>query len=138
MHDINADPAKNNSKGIYLENPSADIVVENNLCYDISVFGMHASGERNQIRNNIFALCGMAGLSRGTPKGIPDKANHFTRNIVYPIMKHLFLIFGNDGLTWNCAYFKADPAHQGVELYAKGGDVKLVSLEVWPLNSIWK
>jgi fructan beta-fructosidase len=58
---------------------------------------------------------------------------------------HLFLdrsmldVFGNDGLTWNCAYFKPEqPAPQGIALYAKGGDVKLVSLDVWPLTSVWK
>ena len=48
-------------------------------------------------------------------------------------------VFGNDGLTWNCAFFKVEqPAQQGIELYAKGGDVKLVSLDIWPLKSIWK
>jgi fructan beta-fructosidase len=58
---------------------------------------------------------------------------------------HLFLdrsmldVFGNDGLTWNCAFFKPEqPAQQGIELYAKGGDVKLVSLDIWPLKSAWK
>jgi len=47
-------------------------------------------------------------------------------------------VFGNDGITWNCAFFKADPANQGIELYTKGGDVKLVSLDLWPLKSVWK
>ena len=48
-------------------------------------------------------------------------------------------VFGNDGLTWNCAFFKpAYPNQQRIELYAKGGTAKLVSLELWPLKSIWK
>jgi len=48
-------------------------------------------------------------------------------------------VFGNDGLTWNCAFFKPEqPPQQGIELYAKGGDVKLVSLDLWPLKSVWK
>jgi fructan beta-fructosidase len=48
-------------------------------------------------------------------------------------------VFGNDGLTWNCAFFKPTyPNQQGIELYAKGGTAKLVSLELWPLKSIWK
>ena len=48
-------------------------------------------------------------------------------------------VFANDGLTWNCAYFKAEqPAQQGIELYAKGGDAKLLSLDLWPLKSVWK
>jgi fructan beta-fructosidase len=47
--------------------------------------------------------------------------------------------FGNDGITWNCAFFKAEqPAQQGIELYAKGGPVKLLSLDLWPLKSVWK
>ena len=46
-------------------------------------------------------------------------------------------VFGNDGLTWNCAFFKAEqPAQQGIELYAKGGAVKLLSLDLWPLKSV--
>ena len=48
-------------------------------------------------------------------------------------------VFANDGVTWNCAYFKAArPAQQGIELYAKGGNTKLLSLDLWPLKSIWK
>jgi fructan beta-fructosidase len=48
-------------------------------------------------------------------------------------------VFGNDGITWNCAFFKPEqPAQKGIELYAKGGDVKLVSLDLWPLKSVWK
>ena len=44
-------------------------------------------------------------------------------------------IFGNDGLTWNCEFFKADPKSLGVELYAKGGTVQLLSLDLWKLKS---
>jgi fructan beta-fructosidase len=47
-------------------------------------------------------------------------------------------VFGNDGITWNCAFFKAEPSNQGIELYAKGGEVKLVSFDLWPLKSVWK
>ena len=48
-------------------------------------------------------------------------------------------VFGNDGITWNCAFFKPEnPKQQGIELYAKGGTAKLMSLELWPLKSIWK
>jgi fructan beta-fructosidase len=47
-------------------------------------------------------------------------------------------VFANDGITWNCAYFKADPADQGIELYTKGGPVKLLTLDFWPLKSVWK
>ena len=48
-------------------------------------------------------------------------------------------VFGNDGITWNCAFFKAEqPAQQGIELYAKGGAAKLISFDLWPLKSLWK
>jgi fructan beta-fructosidase len=48
-------------------------------------------------------------------------------------------VFGNDGITWNCAFFKAEQATQnGIELYAKGGSAKLLSLDLWPLKSVWK
>ena len=46
-------------------------------------------------------------------------------------------VFGNDGLTWNCVFFKAEqPAQQGIEFYAKGGETKLLSLDLWPLKSV--
>jgi fructan beta-fructosidase len=45
-------------------------------------------------------------------------------------------IFGNDGITWNCEFFKADPKSLGVELYAKGGVVQLLSLDLWKLKSL--
>ena len=73
VHDINHHLTHCSAKGIYLDNPSSDIVVENNLCYDISSLGIQAKGERNQIRNNIFAYCGVAGLSRGTRNGDPRR-----------------------------------------------------------------
>jgi len=46
-------------------------------------------------------------------------------------------VFGNDGLTWNCGFFKADPDDQGIELYAKGGTVKLASFEYWQLKGMF-
>jgi fructan beta-fructosidase len=46
-------------------------------------------------------------------------------------------VFGNVGLTWNCVFFKAEqPAQQGIEFYAKGGETKLLSLDLWPLKSV--
>ena len=44
-------------------------------------------------------------------------------------------IFGNDGITWSCEFFKADPKNLGMELYAKGGTVQLLSLDLWKLKS---
>ena len=56
---------------------------------------------------------------------------------------HVFLdrsvidVFGNDGSTWNCHFFKADLENAGVDLFAHGGTVKLISLDVWKLESAW-
>lgn len=52
--------------------------------------------------------------------------------------RSLIDLFGNDGITWNCAFFKAKAEDQGIELYAKQGLVKMVSMELWPLKSVWK
>ncbi|MFZ4766195.1 MAG: right-handed parallel beta-helix repeat-containing protein, partial [Roseimicrobium sp.] len=96
VHDINHHTTHNNSKGIYLDGNSSDIVVENNLCYDISGLGIQTKGERNQIRNNIFAYCGMAGLSRGKQDQegkFTHEANLYTRNIVY--MEHPVMACGD-------------------------------------------
>jgi fructan beta-fructosidase len=46
-------------------------------------------------------------------------------------------VFGNDGITWNCGFFKADPKDKGIELYAKEGTVNLLSFDCWQLKSIF-
>lgn len=45
-------------------------------------------------------------------------------------------VFGNDGIIWNSEFFKADPSHIGLELYTTGGDVQLLSLDVWQLTAV--
>jgi fructan beta-fructosidase len=56
---------------------------------------------------------------------------------------HLFIdrsvidVFGQDGLTWNCGFFKADPKDRGIELFAENGTVRLVSLDLWNLKGIF-
>lgn len=92
IHDINHHLTHSTAKGIYLDGNSSDIIVENNLCYDISSLGIQSKGERNTISNNIFAFCKLAGISRGKQTGggnLPYSANTHTRNIVYmdqPVM----------------------------------------------------
>ncbi|VGO20656.1 right-handed parallel beta-helix repeat-containing protein [Pontiella sulfatireligans] len=88
VHDVYHHPTHCNSKGIYLDGCSSDILVENNLCYNISSFGIQAKGERNIVRNNIFAFCGETGISRvkATKDSVPldqYKTNVFEHNIVY-------------------------------------------------------
>lgn len=43
-------------------------------------------------------------------------------------------IFGNDDFSWNCSFFKSDPQDKKIELYAKGGKVKLLSMRLWKLS----
>jgi fructan beta-fructosidase len=46
-------------------------------------------------------------------------------------------VFGNDGMTWNCGFFKADLPDQGIELFAKEGNVMLTSFDCWQLKGIF-
>jgi fructan beta-fructosidase len=84
----------------------------------------------NSVENKIF-------FSDGAGK---EKISQFLFPENNTIKLHLLIdrsvidIFGNDGLTWNCAFFKADPQDQGIELYAKGGTVKLIAFDLWQLK----
>ena len=59
------------------------------------------------------------------------------------IKLHLFVdwssveVFGNDGRAVITDRIFPSNDSDGVALYAKGGAVKLVSLDIWPLQSIW-
>lgn len=59
------------------------------------------------------------------------------------IKLHLFVdwssieVFGNDGRTVITERIFPSPDSDGVALYAKGGAVKLISLDIWPLQSVW-
>ncbi|PYI89647.1 MAG: hypothetical protein DME26_00710 [Verrucomicrobia bacterium] len=45
-------------------------------------------------------------------------------------------VFGNDGDVVITDQIFPSFQSQGLEVYAKGGDARLVSLDVWTLNSI--
>ena len=47
-------------------------------------------------------------------------------------------VFGNDGAAVITADIFPDPQRGGLELFADGGDAKLVSLKVSPLQSVWR
>ncbi|WP_434784568.1 glycoside hydrolase family 32 protein [Paenibacillus polymyxa] len=47
-------------------------------------------------------------------------------------------VFGNDGTTVITDQIFADSASKGLKIYSKGGNVKLKSLHLYPLKSVWK
>jgi hypothetical protein len=94
IHDIQKDHY--GSAGIYLDEGSSYIVVENNICYNVYdlAFTIHY-GKENIIRNNIFAFSnsGIAGFSV-----INEKTNNiaiFINNIV--ITDNQYIFAGNYG-----------------------------------------
>lgn len=46
-------------------------------------------------------------------------------------------VFGNNGTTVITDQIFPDPSSKGLKIYSKGGDVKLTSLKINPLQSIW-
>jgi|GEM_PF-1093909 len=85
VHDVNA--RKYGAQGIYTDEGSSDILVENNIVYRVGSAGFnHHYGRNNIVRNNIFACgcessAGEAQIQRG------DVEHHFSfvfeRNIVF-------------------------------------------------------
>jgi sucrose-6-phosphate hydrolase SacC (GH32 family) len=47
-------------------------------------------------------------------------------------------IFADGGLVTMASCFLPEPNDRSLELYAKGGEAKIVSLNIWELNSTWK
>ncbi len=80
IHDM--DKFKYGATGIYLDQSSSQILVENNLCYGCQTggFTLHY-GKDNIVRNNIFALGRDHQISLGRPE--KHRQMTFTRNIVY-------------------------------------------------------
>ena len=46
--------------------------------------------------------------------------------------------FGNDGMVKHACVFYPSPSSDGVELYVRGGKARLVSLDVYDLQSVWR
>ena len=84
VHDVEHSNPGHGGRGIYLDQGSSHIVVEDNIVYNMSSSPLYLNyGRENVVRNNIFAFGreGQAGLSSVTP---PELRNAFTfeRNIV--------------------------------------------------------
>jgi parallel beta-helix repeat protein len=84
IHDVKC--AAYVGRGVYVDEGSSDMVVENNIMYDTSTggFGMNY-GRRNTIRNNIFAFGEQSQIEPigGMAKAPQDSSYVLERNIFY-------------------------------------------------------
>jgi parallel beta-helix repeat protein len=81
IHDISTYDDQSGGWGVYLDNASSNIRVENNLVYNTEGGSLHLHYARdNIINNNIFALSKSAQIQRSTPE--KHHMMDFTRNIV--------------------------------------------------------
>jgi len=82
FHDIWCYPAYSHASGIYLDQGSTDLLIEDNIVYGCTDSGFIVHyGKDSIVRNNIFALAGKYGLSLGKPE--EHRSFIFERNIVY-------------------------------------------------------
>ncbi len=102
IHDVFAYEQPPIAWGIYLDAESNQILVENNLCYNVLSGGlmMHNGGFANTVRNNVFARCAHQTVWRAQPRGEPAT---FERNVCWLTQGDLFLTDGSPDVksTWD-------------------------------------
>lgn len=102
IHDVFSAPEPTIAWGIYLDAETNQVLVENNLCYNIHTGGlmMHNGAFANVVRNNIFARAATHLIWRALPRGAPAT---FERNICYVTQGELFLPDGSPDVksTWD-------------------------------------
>ncbi len=79
IHDINC--AVYGANAIYLDDGTAHVLVENNLCYRTNTDIINIKGRDNIIRNNVFAF-GKKGVVKLCDKRTDNHVFHFMQNIV--------------------------------------------------------
>ena len=101
-HDIRCYARGYGAYGLYTDEGSTGIVMENNLVYRAYSGGFHQHfGKENHIQNNIFAFGSEAQLQRTRPE--PHTSFFLERNIVY--YDNANLVLGNN---WWDSHFKLD------------------------------
>ena len=101
-HDIRCYAKGYGGYGLYTDEGTSELVMENNLVYRASSGGFHQHyGKENHIQNNIFAFGQEAQLQRTRPE--PHTSFFLERNIVYWDNDHLVL-----GNNWWDSHFKLD------------------------------
>ncbi|WP_432212382.1 GH32 C-terminal domain-containing protein [Paenibacillus polymyxa] len=68
----------------------------------------------------------------------PLQAKNGTVKLQVIVDRSAVEVFGNDGTTVITDQIFADSASKGLKIYSKGGNVKLKSLDLYPLKSVWK